>query len=177
MAVPFAKMKAAVTAVRKEYDVRDILNKLAKALVGKYSYKVMQDYDKRMVDLSLNDAGTAFMSCIPENPLMADLYIDTGNPVSIITLLKGDTQNKDIRSLLMRFAKSAAVRSEAVVVFRVKHLGVWVAYNTADPIQMSVPRLILPSNTKGQNAITIMPMTTYIKMWDTKRGDLENGRQ
>lgn len=172
MVVPFARTHAAVLADRRERDVRDILSKLAKALVGKNSYKVMKDYDSKMCDLTIHDAGDAFMASIPDNPLNADLYVDTGVPVSIISLLKGDVSKGGLRSILTYLAKSYAKKTEAVVVFKVKHLGSWVAYNTADPFPMSIPRIVLPSSQRGQSAITIMPMTTYIKMWNTKRGEI-----
>ena len=171
MAVPFAKMHAAVVSDRREREVRTTLVKLAKALVGKQSYQVMRDYDQRMCDLSLKDAGGAFMSCVPDNPLYADLYIDINNPVSIITLLKGDFKKGELKSILTRMAESYGRSTEAVVIFKVRHLGIWVAYNTADPYPVSIPRITIPSAQRGCSAITIMPMSTYIKLWEYKRGD------
>ena len=171
MAVPFAKMHAAVTAERRDRETRDALSKLAKALVGKYAYKAMRDYDQRMCDLTIKDAGDAFMSCVPDNPLHAELHIDINKPVSIITILRGDFSKGELNSILLKLAKSYSRKCEALVLFKVKHLGIWVAYNTADPFPLSIPRLVVPSTCRGQNAITIMPLSTYIKMWNAKRGD------
>ena len=171
MGVPFAKMHAAVVADRREREVRGILNNLAKALVGEGSYKLMRDYDQRMVDLRLEDAGQAFMSCVPDNPLSVELHVDITNPVSIITLLKGDFKKGELQRILTKMAQSMASGYESLVVFKVKHLGAWVAYNTADPFPMSVPRIVVPSSMKGHSAITIVPMPTYIKMWNAKRGE------
>lgn len=173
MAVPFAKLHAAVCADRRERDVRDIASKLTKALVGRGASRVMRDYDSRMQDTHISDAGTALMSCIPDNPLIADLYIDTGKPVSIISILNGNFNKGDGQRILALLAKSFSQGMEAVVVFRVRHMGVWVAYNTADPFPLSIPRLVVPSSRAGQSAITMMPMSGYMKMWNLKRGDSE----
>ena len=174
MAVPFAKIHAAVLSERKDREVRDLLNKLAKAVVGKDAYRLMRDYDQRMLNLSIKDAGDAFLSCMNDNPFNADLYVDISQPVSIITVLRGDLSKNTLRNIFLHLAKSVAVQREAVVVFKVKHLGAWVAYNNADPYPSSLPRIVIPSTAKNQNSVTLMPMNNYMKLWQMKRGEVED---
>ena len=174
MTVPFAKIHAAVLSERKDREVRDLLNKLAKAVVGKDAYRLMRDYDQRMLNLSIKDAGDAFLSCMNDNQFNADLYVDISQPVSIITVLRGDLSKNTLRNIFLHLAKSAAVQREAVVVFKVKHLGAWVAYNNADPYPSSLPRIVIPSTAKNQNSVTLMPMNNYMKLWQMKRGVFED---
>lgn len=101
----------------------------------------------------------------------ADLYI-VDQPVSMIKLLKGDLfKNKTITNILMNFAKSNKHDMGAIVLFRVKHLGTYIAYNMADPAHVPIPRLVLPSSEKHQSAISIMPISTYAEMCNKARGD------
>lgn len=174
MAVPFAKTHAAVLSDRLDREVRELLFKFAKAVVGKQAYQLMRDWDQRMIGLSVNDAGDAFLSCMQDNPLNADLYVDPHQPVSIITVLKGDLKIAALRRIFMHLAKSAAEQRDAVVIFKVKHLGAWVAYNTADPYNASIPRIVLPATNKGQSAVSLMPLNNYVKMWELKRGVFED---
>lgn len=174
MAVPFAKMHAAVVSERRDREVRELLNKFAKAIVGKAAYRLMRDYDQRMLNLSINDAGDALLSCMEENPLNADLYVDIANPVSIITVLRGDLQKNTLRNIFLHLAKSVGNQREAIVIFKVKHLGAWVAYNTADPYPSSLPRIVIPSTAKNQNSVILMPMNNYTKLWQAKRGETED---
>ena len=174
MAVPFAKMHAAVVSERRDREVRELINKFAKAVVGKAAYKLMRDFDQRMIGLPISDAGDAFLSCMDENPLNADLYVDITQLVSIVTVLRGDLQKNTLRNIFLHLAKSAAKQRDAVVIFKVKHLGAWVAYNTADPVQSSLPRIVVPSTVRNQTAITLMPLNNYTKMWQLKRGEVED---
>jgi hypothetical protein len=170
-AVPFAKINALVQEDRKDRDVREILYKLAKALTGKSAYRVMQDYDQRMSHLSREEAGAALMSCIPDNPLDAELYVDIAEPISIVQLMKGVTAKSKVRRILAHLAQADSMGREGVVVFKVRHLGAWVAYNTADPYNISTPRVVLPSTMRGQASITIMPLDNYGAMWAARRGE------
>lgn len=174
MAVPFAKMHAAVLSERRDREVRDLLNKFAKAVVGKAAFRLMRDYDQRMLNLPISEAGDTFLSCLEINPLNADLYVDISQPVSIVTVLRGDLQKNTLRNIFLHLAKSASVQRDAVVIFKVKHLGAWVAYNTADPFPMSLPRIVIPSTVKNQSAVTLMPLNNYTKMWQAKRGEAED---
>ena len=175
MAVPFAKINALVTAERQDMETRDIVSKVAKALVGKRAYSVMRDYDKRMENLHRSDAGSALLSCISDCPLDAELYIDICEPVSIWQVIRGVTPSGRFRNILNNLAKAKAMHRDSVVVFKVKHLGPWVAYNTADPYRTSTPRIVIPSSVPGQSSITVMPLTNYSAMWEAKRGEINDG--
>lgn len=170
MTVPFARLKAAVNKERQDGEVRTVLGKLAKALVGKKAFKVMRDYDQRMCDLTSKDAGEAFLSCIPDCPLNAELFVDVGQPLSVVSLFSGA---QGIQRILKHIAAAYAKRAEAVVLFKVRHFGFWVAYNTADPYPVSVPRIVFPAQSKGMSAVTFMPLATYLRMWEEKIGGVD----
>lgn len=168
--VPFARFQAAVNTDRKERETREVLSKLAKALVGNQAARVMREYDSRIADSGMKDPGAAFMSCIPDNPLYAELYVDTGAPISMITLLRGDPTTSAFRRVLGYMARAYNEGKESVVLFKVKHLGFWVAYNTADPASLAIPRIVIPATAKGISAITAMPIYSYIELWQRRVG-------
>jgi hypothetical protein len=112
-----------------------------------------------------------FRSCLSILQDTVDIYL-IQEPVSMLALIKGDLfKNKMLNRMLMSFGKSAKIGNSAIVVFKVKHLGNYVAYNMEDPITVPIPRILIPSTGTNQQAITIMPMTSYSKIWAKQRGD------
>lgn len=172
MGVPFKKMQLAVRNERRELLIRDMLSQFAKALNKRSVSRVMRDFDDAYTSRPEDSPANVFMSCHPQMP-NADLYI-VDQPVSMIKLLKGDLfKNKTITNILMNFAKSNKNNMGAMVLFRVKHLGTYVAYNIADPTYVPIPRLVLPSSELHQSAISIMPITTYAEMCSRAKGSEE----
>lgn len=172
MGVPFKKMQLAVRNERRELLIRDMLSQFAKALNKRSVSRVMRDFDDAYASRPEDSPANVFMSCHPQMP-NADLYI-VDQPVSMLKLLKGDLfKNKTITNILMNFAKSNKNNMGAIVLFRVKHLGTYVAYNIADPAYVPIPRLVLPSSELHQSAISIMPITTYAEMCSRAKGSEE----
>lgn len=171
MAVPFSKMQVAVREQREQFQNREMLSSLAKAICGRSAYRVMRDFEAMMANRPDEDPVLLFRSCIPILQDTVDIYL-IQEPVSMLSLIKGDLfKNKTLNKMLMCFGKSAKIGSSAIIVFKVKHLGNYVAYNMEDPITVSIPRILIPSTEKNQQAITIMPMTSYNKVWAKQRGD------
>ena len=171
MAVPFAKTHVALLAERKTFETREVLFKLAKAFVGNKAAKLMADYDRLYVDFGkAQNAGAIFASCFSELPIKADIYVHAGSAVALLSILRGTVSKGPLRDVLLYFAQAAASQEDALVLFKVKHLGFWIAYNTPDPIRCNVPRVVIPSTKNGQSSITMMPLTEYTKMWELKKG-------
>lgn len=172
MSVPFAKTHIALVAERKSFETREALFKLARAFVGSKAAKLMIDYDRLSADYGrTQNAGGLFASCFSELPIKAEIFVHTGQAVSLLSILRGTVSKGSLREVLLYFAKVAASQDDALVIFKVKHLGFWVAYNTPDPVRCSVPRVVIPSTKEGQSSVTMMPLTEYTKMWEIKKGE------
>ena len=173
MAVPFAKTHVALKAERKNFETREALFKLARAFVGSKAARLMADYDRLSTDYGkTQNAGGIFASCFSELPIKAEIYVHTGSPVSLLSILRGAVSRGALREVLLYFAQAAVAHEDALVLFKVKHLGYWAAYNAPDPIRCNVPRVVIPSTREGQSSITMMPLTEYAKMWEIKKGAL-----
>lgn len=175
MTVPFAKLHAAVIAERTASETRAALSRLAKALAGNKAYVVMRDFDQRSADCKHENAGEIFLSCFSEAPMRSELVVDFGKPVSLLSLLSGRMINEGLRRVMKHLAEFYGRGSECVVLFKMSHFGCWVAYNSPDPYPLSVPRVVLPSSGK-MSSITFIPLTSYCRMWEAKKGSSANGQ-
>lgn len=160
--VPFAALKVAVNTDSKEREIRDMLSVFAKAITGRSTYKVMQDYDKLMSELPSTNPAEALMSCIKDNKFNGELYV-INESISILQLFKADFNKCSTLQKIMRcFANSASRGESAGVLFKVKHLGLYIAYNVQIP-STPVPRIVLPSVAKNMASIQFMPIKNFEK--------------
>lgn len=172
MAVPFARTHTALQAERKAFETREALFKLAKAFVGPKAAKLMADYDNISSQIgNKQNAGSIFASCFNELPVRADILVHTGQPVSLLSVLRGNFKKGAMNTLLLLFAQADAEGSPALILFKVKHLGWWVGYNMPDPVRCSVPRLVIPSIADGQTSLTLLQLSEFVKMWELKKGN------
>ena len=172
MAVPFAKTHIALVAERKNFETREALFKLAKAFVGGKAARLMADFDRLSADYrGTQNAGSLFASCIPELPIKAEIFVHTGSAVSLLSILRGNAVKGRFREVLLYFAQAAANQEHALVLFKVNHMGFWAAYNCPDPIKCSIPRIVIPSTKEGQDNVVMMPLSSYVKMWEIKKGN------
>lgn len=172
MAVPFAKTHTALQAERKNFETREALFKLAKAFAGPKASRLMADFDNISAQVgNRQNAGSIFASCFNELPIKADIIVYTGQPVSLLAMLRGNFKKGSMRELLLLFAQADAQGSPALILFKVRHLGWWVGYNTPDPVRCSVPRLVVPSTKDGQNGLTLLQLSEFINMWNLKKGE------
>lgn len=158
--VPFASLKVAVNLDSKEREIREMLSAFTKAITGRSTYKVMQDYDKIMSEIPNTNPGEALLSCIKDNKFNGELFV-INDSISILQLFKADfTKNDTLRKIMNCFASAASRGESAGVLFKVRHLGLYVAYNIQIP-STPVARLVLPSSIRNQAAIQFMPIKNF----------------
>lgn len=160
--IPFAALKVAVNTDSKEREIRDMLSMFAKAITNKSAHKIMQDYDRLLSEMPNTNPAEALMSCIKDNKFNGDLYV-LNESISILQLFKADFNKcNTLQKIMSCFAKSANKGEAAGVLFKVKHLGVYVAYNVQIP-STPVPRIVFPSNIKNMASIQFMPIKNFEK--------------
>lgn len=159
MAVPFGKLTKGIDAEAKAYEVRDMLRSFAKVMFENPS-KIMRDFDRVSQDFGAGGEGTAFMSVIPDCNLECDCKVLTGK-VSILSLLAGRVSSSpELKRLLTQFGNSAAKGEHLLVLFKVKHLGIFVAHNM--PFSYTAtPRIVIASSNKGTDAIQIQSLKSF----------------
>ena len=160
MAVPFGKMtKKVIDQEAQDYEIRDMLRSFAKAMFDNPS-KIMRDYDKVSADYSRGSEGSAFMSVLPDSNLDCDCKVMLGK-TSILSLLAGKVSSSpEMKRILTHFGNSAALGEHLLLLFRVKHLGLFVAHNM--PMQYtSTPRIVIASTMKGTDAIQIQSIKSF----------------
>lgn len=157
MAVPFGKLKV-IDAEARSYEVRDMLKSFAKAMFDRPG-AIMQTFDSTVSDFSDNNEGNAFMAAVPNNPFDCDCYVMPGR-LSILSLLRGTSASADIQKLLKRFAISNSQGASLMILFKVKHLGIFVAHNMSLPYT-STPRIVIASSNRGTDAIQIQSLSNF----------------
>jgi hypothetical protein len=160
MAVPFGKMtRKVVDNEAQDYEIRDMLRSFAKVMFDNPS-KIMRDFDKVSIDYPRGSEGSAFMSVLPESHLDCDCKVLLGR-TSILSLLAGKVSSSpEIKKLLTHFGNSATRGEHLLILFKVKHLGLFVAHNMALPYT-STPRIVIASSAKGTDAIQIQSLKSF----------------
>lgn len=162
MTVPFTKLRSAATELRQEMEVRSMVKEFAREVAPGFPLgSIMKSYDKYYEGDDSVKPGAALASALPI-AIPAELYF-VNKYESLPNLLRlAHKGTAAFTAICTCIAEAARQGSSAVIVFRVRHFGLYVAHNM-DGFGKE-PHIVMPAKKDGMASIKMMPLENFSKI-------------